>query len=111
MFVVRGGGAIGFDRFDLTTDRCNQMFTSPLTETLSTGTMTAYDGADNIFYHKDATQRVASLNVVTGRVNGASMYPYSPPTAVLGNRMEIFTTKDGLKYIWLNRASFAECFR
>jgi hypothetical protein len=111
MFVVRGGGAIGFDRFDLTTDRCNQMFTSPLTETLSTGTMTAYDGADNIFYHKDATQRVASLNVVTGRVNSASMIPYAAPTAVLGNRMEIFTTKDGLKYIWLNRASFAECFR
>jgi hypothetical protein len=111
MFVVRGGGAIGFDRFDLTTDRCNQMFTSPLTETLSTGTMTAYDGADNIFYHKDATQRVASLNVVTGRVNGAFMIPYVAPTAVLGNRMEIFTTKDGLKYIWLNRASFAECFR
>jgi len=111
MFVVRGGGAIGFDRFDLTTDRCNQMFTSPLTETLSTGTMTAYDGADNIFYHKDATQRVASLNVVTGRVNGASMIPYVAPTAIIGNRMEIFTTKDGLKYIWLNRASFAECFR
>jgi hypothetical protein len=111
MFVVRGGGAIGFDRFDLTTDRCNQMFTSPLTETLSTGTMTAYDGADNIFYHKDATQRVMSLNVVTSKINGGSMYPYVAPTAVLGNRMEIFTTKDRLKYLWLNRASFQECFR
>jgi len=111
MFVVRGGGSIGFDRIDLTTDRVNQVFTSPLTETLSTGTMTAYDGADNIFYHKDATQRVTSLNVVTGRVNGASTFPYVSPTAVLGNRMEIFTTRDGLRYLWLNRASFQECFR
>jgi hypothetical protein len=111
LFVVRGGGAIGFDRFDLTTDRCNQIFTSPLTETLSTGTMTAYDGMDNIFFHKDATQRVMSLNVVTGRLNGASVYPYAAPIAALGNRMEIFTTKDGLKYLWLNRASFQECFR
>jgi hypothetical protein len=25
--------------------------------------------------------------------------------------MEIFETKDGLKYLWLNRASFTECFR
>jgi hypothetical protein len=111
LFSTRGGGVIGFDRFDLTTDRCNQMFTSPLTETLTTGTMTAYDGMDNIFFHKDATQRVMSLNVVTGKVNGGSMYPYVAPTAVIGNRMEIFTTKDGLKYLWLNRSSFQECFR
>jgi hypothetical protein len=111
MFSTRGGAAIGFDRFDLTTDRCNLIFTTPLTETLTTGTMTAYDGMDNIFFQKDATQRVMSLNVVTGKVNGGSMYPYAAPTAIIGNRMEIFTTKDGLKYIWLNRASFAECFK
>jgi len=39
------------------------------------------------------------------------MYPYVAPTAVLGNRMEIYTTQDGLKYLWLNRASFQECYR
>jgi hypothetical protein len=87
------------------------MFTSPMTETLTTGTMSAYDGTDRIFFHKDATQRVMSLDVVTGKINGGSMYPYVAPTAVLGNRMEIFVTKDGLKYLWLNRASFQECFR
>lgn len=110
-YIVRGGGVIGFDRWDLTTDRFNLMFTSPATETLTTGTMTAYDGMDRIFFHKDATQRVYSLDVVTGKINGGSMYPYVAPTAVLGNRMEIFTTKDGLKYMWLNRSSNAECFR
>ncbi len=111
MFSTRGGAAVGFDRYDLVTDRVNQIFTSPITETLTTGTMTAYDGADRIYFHKDATQRVMSLNVTTMNVNGASMYPYTAPTAVLGNRMEIITTKDGLKYLWLNRASFQECFR
>lgn len=111
IFATRGGAAIGFDRWDITTDRFNLMMTTPLTETLTTGTMTAYDGGDLIFFHKDATQRVYSLNVVTGKVNGASMYPYAAPTAIIGNRMEIFTTKDGLRYLWLNRASFAECFR
>ena len=111
IFSSRGGAAIGFDRFDLTTDRCNLIFTSPITETLTTGTMTAYDGLDNIFFHKDATQRVMSFNVLTGKVNGGSMYPYTAPTATIGNRMEIFTTRDGLKYLWLNRASFQECFR
>jgi hypothetical protein len=111
LFATRGGGAIGFDRFDLVNDRVNQMFTSPVTETLSTGTMTAYDGGDRIYFHKDATQRVMSLNVVTANVDGGSMFPYVAPTAVVGNRMEIFQTKDGLRYLWLNRASFQECFR
>jgi hypothetical protein len=111
VYCTRGGATFGFDRWDVTTDRVNPIATSPLTETLTTGTMTAYDGTDRIYFHKDATQRVYSLNVVTANVNGASMYPYAAPTAIIGNRMEVFTTKDGLKYLWLNRASFAECFR
>jgi hypothetical protein len=111
MYCTRGGGVAGFDRWDLTTDRFTLMPTSPLTETLTTGTMTAYDGRDRIYFHKDGTQRVYSLNVVTANVNGATIYPYAAPTAILGNRMEIFETKDGLKYLWLNRASFTECFR
>jgi len=111
MFIVRGGGLYGFERVDLTTDRITNVNTAPLSETLSTGTMTAYDGVDRIFFHKDATQRIMSLDVVTGKINGASMYPYVAPTAIIGNRMEIYTTRDGLKYLWLNRASFQECYR
>jgi hypothetical protein len=111
MFVTRGGAVSGFDRIDLTTDRVNVMMTAPVTETLTTGTMTAYDGIDRIFFHKDATQRIYALDVATGKINGAGTYPYAVPTAVLGNRMEVFTTKDGLKYLWLNRSSFQECFR
>lgn len=111
MYCTRGGATFGFDRWDITTDRVTPIATSPQTETLTTGTMTAYDGMDRIYFHKDGTQRVYSLNVVTANVNGASMYPYAAPTAILGNRMEIFTTKDGLRYLWINRASFAECFR
>jgi hypothetical protein len=111
MFATRGGGVAGFDRLDLTTDRMSPIATSPTTEVLTTGTMTAYDGVDRIYFHVNGTQRVMSLNVVTANVNGGSMYPYVAPTAIIGNRMEIITTKDGLKYLWLNRASFAECFR
>lgn len=111
MFMTRGGAVVGFDRWDMTTDRFNLMFTTPITETLNIGTMTAYDGQDLIYFHKDATQRVMNLNIVTGKVNGGTMYPYAAPTAIIGNRMEIFSTKDGLKYLWLNRASNAECFR
>ena len=111
IWILRGGGVYGFERLDLTTNSISVVNTAPLSETLTTGSMTAYDGEDLIFFHKDATQRVFSLNVVTGKINGASMYPYAAPTPIIGNRMEVFTTKDGLKYLWLNRASFAECYR
>jgi hypothetical protein len=111
MFVTRAGATIGFDRFDLATDRVVMMPTFPQTETLSTGSMAAYDGVDRIYYHKDATRRINYLDVVTGRLMNAGQYPYVDPTAVLGNRMEIFTTKDGLKFLWINRASFQECYR
>jgi hypothetical protein len=111
IFIARGGGTYGFERLDLTTDRISVINTSPLSETLTTGSMTAYDGGNRIFFHKDATQRVYSLDVVTGKINGASMYPYVAPTAIIGNRMEVYTTQDGLKYLWLNRASFQECYR
>lgn len=111
IYIMRGGGAYGFERLDLTTRRIAAINTSPLSETFTTGSMAAYDGIDKIYFHKDATQRIMSLNVVTGKIDGASMFPYVAPTAVIGNRMEIFTTKDNLQYLWLNRASFAECFR
>jgi len=111
MFILRGGGLYGFERVDLTTDRISVINTAPLSETLTTGSMTAYDGGDHIYFHKDATQRIMSLDVFTGKINGASTYPYVAPTAVIGNRMEVYTTQDGLKYLWLNRASFQECYR
>jgi len=111
IFVVRGGNTVGFDRFDLATDRVNIMPTFPQTETLSTGSMAAYDGQDRLYYHKDATRRINYLDVVTGRLANGGQFPYVDPTAVLGNRMEIFRTKDGLKFLWINRASFQECYR
>jgi hypothetical protein len=80
-------------------------------ETLTTGSQYAYDGVDRLYFTKEATQRLYYLDLVTGIVHGAGQYPYVAPTAIMGNRMEVFTTADGLKYLWLNRQSFAECFR
>lgn len=111
MFSARGGAAIGFDRLDIPTDRWQLMPITPQIETLTTGSMYAYDGRDRLYFTKDATQRVYYLDIVTNTVHGASMFPYAAPVAVIGNRMEIFETVDGLKYLWLNRSSFTECFR
>lgn len=107
----RGGAVIGFDRLDLTTDLWDLMATAPQVETLTTGSMYAYDGGDRYYFTKEATLRMYYLDVETNQIHGAGIMPYIAGTAVLGNRMEIFETLDGLKYLWVNRQSFQDCYR
>ena len=111
LFVARGGAVVGFDRLDLTTDAFELMPITPQIETLTTGSMYAYDGADRLYFTKEATMRMYYLDLVTNTVHGAGMYPYLAGTATIGNRMEIFTTVDGLKYLWINRHSLQDVYR
>jgi flagellar hook-associated protein 1 FlgK len=111
MYQARGGNLPGFDRLNLTTDNWDFLTTSPGFEPLNTGAMYAYDGADRIYFTVQVTQRMYYLDIEKNVIHPAGMYPYVAGTAIVGNRMEIFTTPDGLKYLWLNRHSFQECFR
>lgn len=111
MRIARGGAALGFDRWDINTDKVTLIANTPTPETLTTGSMYAYDGQNRIYFTKDATQRLFYWDVRHNRIHGAGMYPYAAGTAVLGNRMEIFKTIDGLNFLWINRPSNLECFR
>ena len=73
--------------------------------------MYAYDDEDRLYFTKDVTMRMYYLDINTNIIHGAGMYPYVAGTAQVGNRMEIFNTADGLKYLWLNRHAQVECFR
>jgi hypothetical protein len=109
--VPRGGAVVGFDRLDINSDTWDLMQTTPQIETLGSGSMYAYDGVDKLFFTKDVTQRMYSLDLITNKIDGAGIYPYVVGTVISGNRMEVFSTEDGLKYLWLNRHSFTECYR
>ena len=111
LFCARGGTALGFDRLNIQTDSWDFMSTSPQTETLTTGSMYAYDGADRLYFTKENTQHVYYLDLDKSTIHAAGMYPYTAGTSVTGNRMNIFITTDGLKYMWLNRHSNVECFK
>lgn len=111
IIAPRGGATVGFDRLDIRTDNWDLMSTSPQTEVLGTGSMYAYDDADRLYFTKDVTMRMYYLDLNTNMIHGAGMYPYVAGTAQVGNRMEIFDTADGLKYLWLNRHAQVECFR
>jgi hypothetical protein len=111
LWSARGGATVGWDKLDLTTDRVVQVYAIPIVETLTTGSMYAYDGIDRIYFTKDLTQRLYYIDLNTQWIHGAGVYPYIAPTTGIGNKMEIFTTVDGLKYMWINRQQNQEHFR
>jgi hypothetical protein len=111
MIMPRGGASQGIDRLDLTTDRVALIQTTPFTETLSTGSMYAYDGGDRLYFTKDLTQRVYYLDLTTNWIQGAGLFPYIAGTTGIGNRMEVFITAEGLPYLWINRQMNQEHFR
>jgi hypothetical protein len=109
--IPRGGAVSGFDRLNLNTDQWEMLTTSPISETLTTGSMYAYDGKDRFYFTKEITLRIYCLDLIKNTIEGAGNMPYLAGTAILGNRMEVFQTADKLKYLWVNRHSFQDCFR
>lgn len=108
----RGGASNGWDIYDIPSNTWDltPVFT-PQTVTLTTGSMFVYDGADTYFFTKDATGRVYSLDLQTFQVNGETTTPYAQGNAILGSRMEIVTTADGLKYLYIMRHNGQEMWR
>jgi hypothetical protein len=111
LYQSRGGNLAGFDRLNLTTDKWEFLSPTPNFETMSTGAMYAYDGGNRIYFTTQVTMRVYYLDLNEMKIHAASQYPYIAGTAIVGNRMEIFETEDGLRYLWLNRHSGQECFK
>jgi hypothetical protein len=111
LYQARGGGSTGFDRLNLATDTWEFLTATPNFEVLQTGAMYAYDAQDRLYFTPQITQRVYYLDLPSQQIIAAGQYPYTAGTAIIGNRMEIFTTADGLKYLWLNRHQNQESFK
>jgi hypothetical protein len=115
MFSPRGGGSNLFDRYNITTNIWDLAInTQPHTEIFTTGSMYAYDGGDNIIIHRGdavATMRTLALNINSFQVDVVGMPPYAHGTPLIGNRMEIVTTADGLDYLYIMRHSGQEMWR
>lgn len=112
MFSAQGGGSLGVMRFDITTGIYEYFYpNSGQGETFTTGTMWAYDGADRMYVQKDQTGRIFYFDVVKREFVNSGTVPYGMSTAVLGNRMEIIKTEDGLKYLYVARHTGTEMWR
>ena len=73
--------------------------------------MYAYDGTDRLYFTKDATQRVYYFDFDKATIHAAGTFPYINGVAIIGNRMEIYETVDGLKMLWLSNHTRPECFK
>jgi hypothetical protein len=112
LIIPRGGASHTIDIYDLNTNRFKYgQFILGQGETLTTGTMYAYDGQDRLYFQKDATGRIFYYDLVKNRIDAFGFIPYGMSTAVLSNRMEIVQTADGLKYLYIMRHTGTEMWR
>jgi len=108
----RGGASNIFDIFDIPTSTWELTpFITPITTTLTTGSMYAYDGVDSYYFTKDATNRIYQLDLSKFQVEAATSIPYAHSTATLSNKFEIVKTVDGLTYLYVMRHTGQEMWR
>ena len=110
--VSARGNTPYFDVYDITRNTWDvQTLFTPQTEILVAGSMYAYDGADRLYFTIGATGRVRYLDISTGMIMGSSQTPYAHGVALVGNRMEVVSTADGLDYLYIMRHTGAEMWR
>jgi hypothetical protein len=109
----RGGGSHTFDIYDLSTTRWKYgQYIIGQGETLTAGSMYAYDGGDRLYFVKsDTSGRLFYYDLIKNSIEAFGQVPYGMGTLTLGNRLEIVKTADGLKYIYVMRHTGTEMWR
>ena len=87
------------------------IITSPSAWSLSSGSMYAYDGADGYFGTVATTGRVFKLDIPTMTIEAAGITPYAHGTVLQRSGMQVLTTEDGLKYLYIQRHTGQEMWR
>jgi hypothetical protein len=115
MYAFSGSATPEISRYKVCSEHWELMSYFPQSETLTTGAMYCYDQADRIYINLSTTAgvngRIVYYDLVKNIIVPSSTVPYGHSTAVSGNRMEIITTTDGLKYLYVMRHSGTEMWR
>jgi hypothetical protein len=112
LWVSRGSASNTFDIYDITLDSWEYgFFLTPQTETLTTGSMYAYDENSRIYFTKDSTGRIYYIDIEKRAVVNSGTIPYGMSTAIIGNRMEIVQGPDGLQFLYIMRHTGNEMWR
>jgi hypothetical protein len=116
MYSFAGSATVELSRYNITTEHWELMSYFPQFETMTTGTMFVYDGADRIYINLSTvltgvSGRIVYYDLAKNIIVNSGTVPYGHSTAVSGNRMEIIQTADGLKYLYVMRHSGQELWR
>ena len=116
ILLARGTGYPTFDTYDLLEETWDYPgFSSPKTETMTTGSYYAYDGKDRVYFAPGVAaglvQYIFVYDIKTKKVSGFGSVPNVQGTQVLGNRMEIITSPQGIQYLYFMRNTAAEMYR
>jgi hypothetical protein len=112
LFIPTGGGSNRIDRYDITTEKVKvSIATAPFFETFTTGSMWQYDAGNCVYFTKDFTARLYRYSFLTGLVDQIGQHPYPAASGLIGNRMEVIVTTDGLKFVYLQKHGSTEMFR
>jgi hypothetical protein len=102
-------------RYNINTEHWEFLPYFPQMETNTTGAMYVYDGQDRIYINLSTslgmTGRLVYYDIPHNTIHNATTVPYGHGTAIIGNRMEIVQTVDGLKYLYVMRHSAQEMWR
>ena len=102
---IRGGGSNIIDLYDMINDYWDSTtFYSPQSEVFNTGSSYAYDGADTFYYSIGVASDfiyVGAIDLKTMRVDGGFQTTVLQGTAHIGNLMEVVTSDDGGKFLFL----------
>jgi len=111
LIMPRAGGYT-FDIYDLRTNRWKVgQYVQGMGEFLGTGTMYTYDGKDRIYYTVTTTGRVFYYDIKKNQIQAIGTIPYAQSTALIGSRISIITTADGLQYLYIMRHTGQEMWR
>jgi hypothetical protein len=116
MISVRGGNTSNIEKFNITRSEWEFVDAQPLSfvsDTLGPGTVGAYDGEDRLYLQKNNTHRFVYLDVNTDEIIpwGQAPNPSTPATILAGNKCEVVSSEDGIKYLYFQKNDSAEMYR
>jgi hypothetical protein len=105
LICPRGGNTSTIDKYNITTDRWDfGFFYNPSSEVLNTGSYYSYDGINNFYFTIGVVNDfiyIFSLNINTMMMDGAFQTTVLQGTAHTGNLMDIVSSPDGGKFLFL----------
>jgi hypothetical protein len=107
IWTATGGSTALYQRLNINNQTYDYgfMISGNLADVISNGSSFAYDGKDVIYIQISNSGTIQQLDVKKRILDGGSRIPGAMSTTYNGNRMDIITTEDGLKFLYIQQSN------